>query len=197
MPLSKEEEKDGGCIWGLSFFLYSPLSVSESTSLFCSQLASIRCLNAVQCGLSSNRNADDTGPAAVLPPSLSPGLLLCTEGNKDTRRISVVCLTKWLPESERAMPMGTTTTLLRSTRRCRGPPPACASLRSALSQGALWMCDRLCVGEVVLMLKKQRTQQDNPWLKQCCSNFSPLYKGTYVQTVKYNSITYSRWASFH
>lgn len=64
----------GGVFEDSLFFLYSPLSVSESTSLFCSQLASIRCLNAVQCGLSSNRNADDTGPAAVLPPSLSPGL---------------------------------------------------------------------------------------------------------------------------
>lgn len=99
------------------------LSVSVSISLFCSQLASIRCLNAVQRGLSSNRNADDTGPAAVLPPSPSPGLLLYTEGNKDTRRISVVCLTKWLPESEKAMPMGSTTTLLSSTLLCRGPPP--------------------------------------------------------------------------
>lgn len=37
-------------------------------SLFCSQLASIRCLSAIQRGLSSNRNADDIGPAAVLPP---------------------------------------------------------------------------------------------------------------------------------
>lgn len=122
-PYPRRRRKMGGVFEDSLFFLYSPLSVSESTSLFCSQLASIRCLNAVQCGLSSNRNADDTGPAAVLPPSLSPGLLLCTEGNKDTRRISVVCLTKWLPESERAMPMGATTTLLRSTRRCRGPPP--------------------------------------------------------------------------
>lgn len=151
------------------------LSVSVSISLFCSQLASIRCLNAVQRGLSSNRNADDTGPAAVLPPSPSPGLLLYTEGNKDTRRISVVCLTKWLPESEKAMPMGSTTTLFSSTLLCRGPPrpPAWASLRSALSQGALWMCDRLWVGEFMLMLKRQRTQTDNPWLKQCCSNFPP------------------------
>lgn len=58
------------------------------------------------------------------PPSPypSPGLLLYTEGNKDTRRISVVCLTKWLPESERAMPMGSTATPLSSTRLCRGPP---------------------------------------------------------------------------
>lgn len=47
----------------LSFFC-----VSLSISLFCSQLASVRCLNAVQRGLSSNRNADDTGPAAVPPP---------------------------------------------------------------------------------------------------------------------------------
>ena len=127
------------------------------------------------------------------PPSPSPGLLLYTEGNKDTRRISVVCLTKWLPESERAMPMGSTATPLSSAlpRLCRGPPPARASLRSALSQGALWMCDRLWVGEFVLMLKRQRTQTDNPRLKQRCSNFPPLNKGTCVQTVKFNSITYS------
>lgn len=105
------------CPVSLFFF-----SVSVSIILFCSQLASIRCFNAVQRGLSSNRNADDTGPAAVLPPSPSPGLLLYTEGNKDTRRISVVCLTKWLPESEKAMPMGSTTTLLNSTLLCRGPP---------------------------------------------------------------------------
>lgn len=102
-----------------SLFLFS---VSVSIYLFCSLLSSIRCLNAVQHGLSSNRNADDTGPAAVLPPSPSLGLLLYREGNKDTRRISVVCLTKWLPESEKAMPMGSTTTLLRSTLFCRGPP---------------------------------------------------------------------------
>lgn len=56
------------------------------------------------------------------PPSLSPGLRLCTEGNKDTRRISVVCLTKWLPESETAVPMGSTTTLLGCAQLCRGPP---------------------------------------------------------------------------
>lgn len=49
------------------FSLFS-LSVSVSISVFCSQLAPIRCLNAVQRGLSSNRNADDTGPAAVPPP---------------------------------------------------------------------------------------------------------------------------------
>lgn len=101
------------------------------------------------------------GPAAVLQPtpsSLSPGLLLCTEGNKDTRRISVVCLTKWLPESERAVPMGATT----SPSLSRPPlhpadshPAARASLRSALSEGALCMCDRLWVGEFMLMLKRQ------------------------------------------
>lgn len=49
-----------------------------------------------------------------LPHNPSPGLLLYTEGNKDTRRISVVCLTKWLPETERAMPMGSPATLLSS-----------------------------------------------------------------------------------
>lgn len=66
-----------------------------------------------------------------------------------------------------------------------------ASLRSALSQGALWICDRLWVGEFILMLKRQRTQTDNPRLKQSCSNFPPLNKGTYVQTVKFNSIIYA------
>ena len=117
----------GGCKSDSPVSLFS-LSVSVSISLFCSQLASIRCLNAVQRGLSSNRNADDTGPAAVLPPSPSPGLLLYTEGNKDTRRISVVFLTKWLPESEKAMPMGSATTPLsytmsRSPTRTHPLPP--------------------------------------------------------------------------
>ena len=101
------------------------LPVSVSISVF------IRCLNAEQCGLSSNRNAGDTGPAAVPPhpsPSPSPGLLLYTEGNKDTRRISVVCLTKWLPESERAMPMGSTAALLCSAPlgSVEVPPPHCS-----------------------------------------------------------------------
>ncbi|KAK5622401.1 hypothetical protein CRENBAI_004219 [Crenichthys baileyi] len=76
------------------------------------------------------------------PSSLSPDLLLYTEGNKDTRRISVVCLTKWLPESERAVPMGTTTSPALSKSPpppTASPPPARASLRSVLSQGALWM----------------------------------------------------------
>lgn len=58
----------GRCKSDSSFSLFS-LSVSVCIILFCSQLASIRCLIAVQCGLSSNRNADDSGPAAVPPPT--------------------------------------------------------------------------------------------------------------------------------
>lgn len=58
-------------------------------------------------------------------PGPSLGLLLYTEGNKDTRRISVVCLTKWLPESERAMPMGSSATLLSSAQLLSRSPPPC------------------------------------------------------------------------
>lgn len=65
--------KEGGGGKSDSPFSLYCLCVSVSISLFCSQLASIRCLNAVQRGLSSNRNADDTGPAAVLsPPAPAP-----------------------------------------------------------------------------------------------------------------------------
>lgn len=102
----------------VSFFL---LCFFVNICVFGSQRASIGCLNAVQCGLSSNRNADDSGPAAVCPPSLNPGPRLHTEGNKDTRRISVVCLTKYLPESEKAMPMGSNTALL-GLAASRSPP---------------------------------------------------------------------------
>lgn len=59
-------------------------------------------------------------PRCTPPPS--PGLLLCAEGNKDTRRISVVCLAKWLPETERAMPMGSTATPLSCAPVRRSPP---------------------------------------------------------------------------
>lgn len=144
----------------------------KSDSLFLYSALSLRLLDAlVLYGMAYLQ----TGMLMILalqrcfPPSTSLGLLPYTEGNKDTRRISVVCLTKWLPESVRAIPMGSTAASLSSVE----VPPAWVSLRSALTQGALWMCDRLWVGEFVLMLKRQRTQTDNPGLKQCCSNFPP------------------------
>lgn len=142
-------------------------------------------------------------PHSLQPPS--PGLLLYTEGNKDTRRISVVCLTKWVAREWEGHAHGLNrnpaqlrSALSRSPPPAPPPPPplAWASLRSALSQGALWMCDRLWVGEFMLMLKRQRTQTDNPQLKRCCGNFPAKNKGTCVQTVKLNSITHSGRAYF-
>lgn len=86
-------------------------------------------------------------PTPAPAPSRGPAPLHA-EGNKDTRRISVVCLTKWLPETERAMPMGFIATPAQFHSSPPPPPPHMhiltrASLRSALSQGALRMCDRL------------------------------------------------------
>lgn len=110
------------------FFLYSALSLRLLDALVLYGMAYLQ-----------------TGMLMILalqrcfPPSTSLGLLPYTKGNKDTRRISVVCLTKWLPESVRAIPMGSTAASLSSVE----VPPAWVSLRSALTQGALWMCDRL------------------------------------------------------
>lgn len=118
---------------GVSFLLFS-LSAADTCLFYC-QLAPIRYLNVIQCCLSSNRDADNIGPVVVPvsptplvdppPPIPIPGLLLCAEGNKDTRRISVVCLAKWLPETERAMPMGSTATPLSCAPFRWSPPPPC------------------------------------------------------------------------
>lgn len=123
---------DGAALSVLSLF---SVSVSDTSQSVCCQLAPVRYLNVIQCYLSSNRDADNIGPAAVplspppLPPPLrctpSSGLLLYAEGNKDTRRISVVRLTKWLPETERAMPMGSTATSRSCAPFRRSPPPPC------------------------------------------------------------------------
>lgn len=173
------------------------------------QLDTVRYLHVIQCCLSSNKDADNIGPAAVpvsppppLPPPLSPmhlppsppalacssmqraiktqgGLVLCAE-QSGCQRPRGPC--PWAQQQPRSAVL-----LFAGAPRHH----ARASLRSALSQGALWICDRLWVGEFILMLKRQRTQTDNPRLKQSCSNFPPLNKGTYVQTVKFNSITYA------
>lgn len=68
---------EGGVQKLLSFLFILPLCLREYLSV-CSQLASNRCLNAVQRGLSSNRNADDTGPAAVHPPPPPAPALACS-----------------------------------------------------------------------------------------------------------------------
>lgn len=60
--------KGGGGAKVSVLFLSSPSLSQRVVDLFGSQLASIRCLNAVQRCLSSNRNADDTCPAAACPP---------------------------------------------------------------------------------------------------------------------------------
>lgn len=114
-------------------FPSAAVSVSASS---CCQLAPLRYLHVLQCRLSSHRDADQIGPAAVpvssppLPPPRrsgppSSGLLLHAEGNKDTRRISVVRPTKWLPESVRAMPMGSTASPRSCAPSRRSPPPPC------------------------------------------------------------------------
>lgn len=66
-------------------------------------------------------------PLPCTPPPHPPssGLLLYAEGNKDTRRISVVRRTKWLPETERAMPMGSAATSFSCAPFRRSPPPPC------------------------------------------------------------------------
>lgn len=128
---------DGAALRVVSLF---SVSVSDTSQTICCQLAPVRYLHVIQCCLSSNRDADNIGPAAVpvsppppppLPPPLplrcspSSGLRLYAEGNKDTRRISVVRLTKWLPETERVMPMGSTATWRSCAPFRRSPPPPC------------------------------------------------------------------------
>lgn len=172
--------RDGAALSVLSLF---PVSVSGSSQSTCCQLAPLRYLNVLQCCLFSHGDADQIGPAALpvssaTPTPMRPPALACSSTQRaiKTQGGLVLCAQQsgcqrpggpcpWAQQQPRAAVL-----LFAGAPRHR----AWASLRSALSQGALWICDRLGVGEFILMLKRQRTQTDNPRLKQSCSNFPPF-----------------------